>query len=401
MKTICSPSAGHVVLRLGSAWWLVVVCTGLLGAVQPTAAWAQAKARAKGADSAATAVDTVPAEGPRHVRVSESAGIAAAHGQLWRDYDLRPYLERVPGLTDPHRPIVDWILRETGTDRWFGDVPGMLALEPDQLRVYHVPEVQQTVAEIVDRFVDPDLSGWSVSVRLVTVESAAWRSAAWPLLRPVTVQTPGVEAWLLTQEQAAMLTAQLRSRLDCHEHNAGRFEVGHGQAHTVERWQPRSYPRSAQPVPGQRFGYQIDMGQLREGYSLHVSPLARADEETMDMVVKCAVDQIERLTPIWLTVPSADGTQSNVEVDVPQVSSWRLHERFRWPRNEVLVVSPGVVAPPAAKRPARIPLPVVLPSSPARADTLLIFECRAAPTRSLAERQPQTRVVRLNDHGRY
>jgi hypothetical protein len=54
-----------------------------------------------------------PGADGRYVRIRH--GEPPAQGQEWRNYDLRPYLERVRGLENPHQPILDWILRETGS----------------------------------------------------------------------------------------------------------------------------------------------------------------------------------------------------------------------------------------------------------------------------------------------
>ena len=95
---------------------------------------------------------------PRYVQVVDNADPPPSQGQVWREYDLRPHLTRVRGMENPQRAVIDWILRETGTDRWIGDTPGMISFEGDKLRVYHVPEVQDTVAQVIDRFVNPELS---------------------------------------------------------------------------------------------------------------------------------------------------------------------------------------------------------------------------------------------------
>ena len=48
-------------------------------------------------------------------------------------------------------------------------------------------------------------------------------------------------------------------------------------------------------------------------------------------------------------VPSLAGGLQRVEIQVPQIVSWRLHERFRWPTNQVLLLSCGVVATPPSE----------------------------------------------------
>ena len=61
-----------------------------------------------------------------------------------------------------------------------------------------LPEVQAIVSGIIERFVRPDESlAQGVGVRLVTVGNPNWRSSAMSLMRPVSVTTPGLDAWLL------------------------------------------------------------------------------------------------------------------------------------------------------------------------------------------------------------
>lgn len=45
-------------------------------------------------------------------------------------------------------------------------------------------------------------------------------------------------------------------------------------------------------------------------------------------------------------MPLSTGQAYTGQINVPQVASWRLHERFRWPADEVLLLSCGVVAAP-------------------------------------------------------
>jgi hypothetical protein len=61
------------------------------------------------------------------------------HGQVWREYDISPYSSRVTTTQRPEQAIVDWILRETGTDVWFSEPLGLLNASRNTLRVYHTP----------------------------------------------------------------------------------------------------------------------------------------------------------------------------------------------------------------------------------------------------------------------
>jgi len=74
------------------------------------------------------------------------------------------------------------------------------------------------------------------------------------------------------------------------------------------------------------------------------SPLLSLDGRTLDAMLKCDIDQVERLIPVPIETATAG---VNLQVEIPQLVSWRLQERFRWPADHVLVLSCGVVATPA------------------------------------------------------
>ena len=63
-------------------------------------------------------------------------------------------------------------------------------------------------------------------------------------------------------------------------------------------------------------------------------------------------ETIEKLVPVTIDVPSASTGRQSVDVQVPQLVSWRLHERFRWPTDQVLLLSCGVIATPPSDKPA-------------------------------------------------
>jgi hypothetical protein len=379
------------------AWLVCALFTSSLHADEPLSSRDEFDAQ----PSSAPAPDAPAPSFPHHVQIVENAKPAPSQGQVWREYDLRPYLTRVRGMAEPQQPVIDWILRETGTDRWLGDTPGMLSFEGDRLRIYHVPEVHDVVARVADRFVNPALASHSVSVRLVTVENAAWRAMALPLMEAVSVETPGLQAWTLSHENAARLTAQLRSLVAYRIHNSHNVQIAHGQTHSIERWQPRTYPERLQHTPTTYPGYQVLTGQLQEGFSLELSPLALADGRTMEVVIKCQVDQIEKMTPVTLKLPGSNSLLGGAQIQVPQVSSWRLYERFRWPCDEVLLISRGMVAMPGLRAEATSPLSTLLTPSPARADALLILDCRGSAAGSAQSEGAAAQASRVNYHGRY
>src|SRR5262245_14600781 len=309
-----------------------------------------------------------------NLKATKGAGILPnEHGQVWREYDISPYTARAAGATKPEQAIIDWILRETGTEVWFTEPLGILSATPSTLRVYHMPEMQDTVRGIVERFVADDGQPHALSVRLMTVGSPNWRAQAISLLKPVDVKSPGVEAWLLSRENATRLFEQLKTRGDFREHSAPKVEFSHGQTQGRARTQPRKYTRGVQLKREYPF-YDLIPGQIDEGYSLELSPLLSLDGKTIETAVNCRVNQVEKLQPLAIDLPIGGQTQ-RVQIQVPQLVSWRLAERFRWPAGEVLLLSCGVVATPApgGGGPLAFLSPLGLGTG-GRADALLMIE---------------------------
>ena len=109
--------------------------------------------------------------------------------------------------------------------------------------------------------------------------------------------------------------------------------------------------------------------------------------------------------PVIIEVPTAISPRQRTKIEVPQVSQYRFHERFRWPVDRVLVVGMGMVPLPlpvdGAPLVPGVPLPIG--NSPARGDLLLLVECRgplAAANAAAPTAQGTLREAR-NYRGRY
>ncbi len=350
------------------------------------------------------AISDIPPATTPVTLVNKGAGVLPNdHGQVWREYDIRPYTSRVTNTERPEQAVVDWILRETGTDVWFTEPLGILSANKNALRVYHTPEMQRLVLDIVDRFVSSQAEAQAISVRLVTIGSPNWRTTAMSLLQPIDVKTAGVEAWIISKENAAILLAQLRKRTDYREQNAPSLPIHNGQSHTITRTTPRTFVRSVRVRPDVWPGHELVSGQMQEGYSLQISPLMSLDGNAIDAVIKCEVDQIEKLVPVNVDIPVSTGGAQRVQVQVPQVVSWRLHERFRWPANHALMLGCGVVASPTQERmgPLGLPLPPLPLTGGGRADALVLIESNGKASQTLLEARQDFRAGPPTTNGRY
>jgi hypothetical protein len=313
------------------------------------------------------------------VRATAGEGeLPREHGQLWMKYDISPYTLRVTSTNRPELAIRDWILRETGYEVWHSEVVSILSVDRRTLRVYHTPEIQRLVADIVERFVSTEAETHAFGLRVVTLGHPSWRSRAAQLLDPVPVQTPGVEAWLLQKEDAALLLAELRRRPDYREHSSPHLLVNNGQSTVVSATRAREYLRGAAFRSEAWPGFEPKKGLIDEGFSLEFSPLLSADGGVIDAVIRCEINQVEKMIPVSLEVPEAFAPRQRPKIEVPQMSQFRFHERFRWPVDQVLLVGMGMVPLPVpSDGESLIPgLPLPLPTSAPRADLLVFVESR-------------------------
>jgi hypothetical protein len=317
--------------------------------------------------------------GITRANVTKGAGaLPQDKGQVWREYDIRPYTLRVTTTARPEQAIVDWILRETGYEAWHSDPVGLLSANRETLRVYHTPEMQAIVADIVDRFVNSASSAYAFTLRVATVGNPNWRAKALPMMMPIPVQSPGVQGWILAKENARLLVNDLSRRTDYREYNSSQQLVNNGQSIVISTMRPRTYIRNAVITQTAWPGYQPEMGTLEEGFSLEFSPLLALDLASADAVVKLRLNQVEKMLPVKLDLPTTVAPNQRVQVDVPQMTSSNLHERFRWPTDKVLLLSMGVVATPGPTKdnPVTDAVKDAVPilKSPPRADALLFVE---------------------------
>jgi len=360
--------------------------------VQPAAATPVPSPSAAIAPAAAT---PAPAAAPRKPLAKVTEGAAAlpnSQGQVWREYDISPYTLRVTATKRPEQAVVDWVLRETGYEAWHGEPLGILSATSRALRVYHTPEMQAVVAGIVDRFIASEAETRSFGLRVISLDQPNWRTRVFRLLRPVATHTPGVQAWLLSREDAALVMADLRRRSDFREHSAPQLMVNSGQSAVVNAMRARPYVRNVILRGDAWPGFEAETAQVDEGFSLEFSPLMSLDGKLIDATIKCDVDQVEKLIPVTVDVPTAAAPRQRTQVDVPQLLHGRFHERFRWPVDQVLLVNLGMVAlpPPPGSSSLLGSLPLPLGTQAGRADLLVFVEPKmdpvpaAAPTSTVA-----------------
>jgi len=299
------------------------------------------------------------------------AQIPADAGQVWRTYDIAGFVRGAgPGS---QRHVVDWVLQDTGSPQWHGDVVAALSADPAALKCFHTPAMQARVEEIVARFVGDAATPHRFAVRVLGVGSPAWRNDVRPMLRPIPAATPGVQAWIASREEAATLVARLRSRGDCEELPTGAVLAANGIPAVLTGGRKQAYVQDMAPAGP---GWQPVASSCDEGMSIDVHPLISRDGTAVEAVVRCRIDQIERMAPVGMTPPGADGRR--VPIEVPQMSAVRIGERFRWPANSTLLIGLGLVPwPVPGQNKAGSP---ALFSDAKRTDVVVVVEPRLTDT---------------------
>lgn len=270
-------------------------------------------------------------------------------GQIWREYDITPYTSELSNVERPEQAVVDWIVKETGTKLWFGDPFGILNADRKRVIVYHTPEIQREVKSIIDRFNRTRAQAQMFEINLMTIDNPNWRATAYPVIQPIDVRSPGIEAWLVSKENAAILQSQLSKRGDFKRHSAGRVASPDGQTFVLEKSTPVSFVQALKWTPDQIPNYQPKTETINEGYRLALSCLTSLDNRTIEAIIDCDVDKVEKLTPVKIDLPAPGGALTQLDLNVPQLVSWRLNERVRWPADQVLLISCGHVASPEAE----------------------------------------------------
>ncbi len=306
-------------------------------------------------------------------------------GQVWRQYDLRTYTNQISTTQNPQQAIVDWILRETGTEMWFNEPLGILSATRDQLYVYHTPEIQSVVEKVVDGFLKSGGHLQVVGVRLLTVGNPNWRATAYSMMQPIDVRSAGIEGWMISKENAAILLNQLRRRNDYVEQGGGDLTAHSGQRMVINRTRPIDFIKAIRWSPGRFPAFETIPARIDEGFSLDISAIATIDG-TIEALLRCDVDQVERLQQVNVDVPDAAGGVQTVRVGVPQLLSWRLNERFRWPSDQVLLLSCGVVANPSEQT-GGLGLQNLFNQSRGRADALVMIEYKGPARATVNPRQ--------------
>jgi hypothetical protein len=307
-----------------------------------------------------TAADTATKLG-RHVRSRDSklgdriakittdlAKIPQSHDQIWREYDITPYTKgrNFPATVQPEQTVVDWILRQTGIKTWHSPPFGILTADSEKLYVYHTKDVQLVVADIVDRFVNPQFFNESCTIRIISLSRPDWIAKGHQYLRPMWIASPGVQGWILEREGAQALLQELAHRTDFKEIAPPQFLIPNGIAHNVVSKKQRTYLRDVQINSATLNGYAEDRVTIDEGFGVSFVPLSFLDGLDIAATIKLDIVQIEKMIPLMIDAPTATNPRQRIQIESPQVACFKLDEMIRWPKNKILLLDLGTIPLP-------------------------------------------------------
>jgi len=286
--------------------------------------------------------------GHRRARITPLPSVPQDANQIGRTFDLSPYTKgrTFPTGSNPSQTIVDWILRQTGTKLWHTTPFGFLAADEDKLHAYHVKEVMDVVADIVDRFINQQAFNEAYTFRVVALSQPDWITKGHTYLRPIQIRSPGVQGWILEKEGTQLLFQELNRRNDFVDLSPQQFSIPNGIAHHVESRRQRTYLRDVQPNPSALNGYAEDRVTIDEGFSVTFVPLACLDGQTVDAIIKLDLTLIEKMIPLMIEAPTQANPRQRIQIEAPQVACFQLDEQIRWPKNKVLLLDLGTVPIP-------------------------------------------------------
>lgn len=306
-------------------------------------------------------------------------------GQYWVEYDIRAYTENVKNMERPQQVLIDWILRETGTDSWFGEVTGVITADKSTLRVFHTNSMHNKIAALYERFVNGASEPQVFGLRMIQVANPQWRARSMGLMRSIPATSSGVQAWLMPKENGAILISQLRERSDAKELQAVEIPLYNGQLQALEQLRSRNYLKEYVRNTAAPYPPMISVSEeIKEGFRLQISPLMSLDGRQAELMIKCEIDQVERLNQVRIDLPMGGNQTQAAFIEVPQIVSWRLQERIDWPTDQILLLSCGIVAAPNAPQdntllanpPSLFGLNRIIPAVGQRMDALLWIEYR-------------------------
>lgn len=256
-------------------------------------------------------------------------------GQNWREYDITPYTSKFYPSDHPEEAVRKWILRETGPEVWHGSSVSALSVSSQRVSVYHNPQVQQRVADVLGRLVWYTPGEFKARVTFMSAKNPSWRENVLPRAREIAVRTPGRQAWFIEHPDADRLLAHIGNNFNGTLLATKDFRVANGREARVEWLNPTSAGRGPS-VQNSALRSSDDQVTLDgDGILLLVDPLIDADAATIDVDVKLAQQSRGDSKRVPLDEPGRP------KINVSDVNSNQFDAQFQLPPGKLVLFSLG------------------------------------------------------------
>jgi hypothetical protein len=260
-------------------------------------------------------------------------------GKVWREYDISAYTAKFYPNDHPEEAVRKWLLSETGGQQaWHGSEVSSLAVSSQRVTVYHTPEMQARVADLLGRFVYYTPGELQARVQIVNVKHIKWRKELLPRLRPIDSTASGREVWLIEPTDANALLQMTTNGWNGELLADKQFKVANGQ--TAKGFWPTKdggYVRKLSFTGGQYTSYRPAEVSTQDGVSFAISPLIAPDAATLELDLEVKASKLTSVKDVHLDAPGHE------KVQVPEVATAVVSGKFVVPPGKYLLVSLGLV----------------------------------------------------------
>jgi hypothetical protein len=260
-------------------------------------------------------------------------------GKAWKEYDISAYTAKFYPNDHPEEAVRKWLLAETGGPQaWHGSDVSSLAVSRQRVTVYHTPEMQARVADLLGRFVYYNPGEMQARVQIVNVKHVKWRKELLPKLHPIDSTSSGREVWLIEPADANALLQMTTNGWNGELLADKEFKVANGQ--TAKGFWPTKdggYVRKLSASGGQYTSYRPSEVSTQDGVSFSISPLIATDAATLELDLEVKASKLASVKEVHIDAPG------RAKVEVPEVSTAVVSGKFVVPPGKYLLVSLGLV----------------------------------------------------------
>ncbi|MBE6425817.1 MAG: hypothetical protein E7029_07525 [Planctomycetaceae bacterium] len=301
-------------------------------------------------------------------------GLPNQHGQIWREYDISAYTAHFPQMSRPEAAVMDWILMETGFEVWHSEIPAMLNVTRNSVNVYHVPQVQLQVENVVQRFTGIDPVSHHFRVWIFTVNTPYWRQKIGNRMTPVPSFSMGSQAWTIRPDDFRVVMDILEDSPGFVNHTVETKAVPNGQRMELKWVRTRRYARNFQMEDPEAGGLKTEEALLDDGFTFELMPLLSADGGLVDAQIKFQINHLDRFFPMNISSMTRSGRETE-KIEVPLIGQFRFRERYRWNTEKFFLLSPGLTPPLTSTGEGNS---LNLLNTTQRVETLILIETRQA-----------------------